>query len=450
MYRDTIISNISLDTTAAESPSFTNILFVTANAYFEDRLMAFSDIDVVKAMLPTDSNAYKGLRLALSQRNGAPQPIYLGRRKVDEVVLEPSTDRLGKITQYSLTVKSTEKDLTVTHTSTTSETAENIVEALKNKIDNSDLTVAAADGKLTISESSSKKLVVCDVKNMTESFTTSETAADLLAAIMEENDSDWYVMSCEDHTETFVMAMAAEIEATGSSNTPKIYAVSSADAETITPLVDPADDLFGKLQELGYIRTYPFWSHNADSVFAELAPIATNAIYQPGVTTYKFMQLSGVGNAADPVTGKDLRSARLGYIADRNASWQSRERGVDFAHGGKVAGGEWLDVIIARDWMNDRIESRLLTLLLNQVGGKIPFTPEGKQKVANVIDGVLQESVNLGILSGYIPTTIPEITAFEDQAHRILDQVKFTGFLAGAIHFINVSGKLTYKDDLIN
>ena len=450
MYRDTVISNISLATTAAESPSFTNILFVTANAYFEDRLMAFSSLDEVSDLLPTDGNAYKGLRLAFSQRNGAPQPIYLGRRKVDSVILEPKVARVGKITKYELTVKSDEKDLTVSHTSTTQETAENIVEALKNKIDNSDITATAADGKLTLAVSTSNKLVVCDVSNMTEEFTTSETAADLLAAIMEENDSDWYVMSCEDHSEAFVMAMAAEIEATGSSNTPKIYGLSSADAQTITPLTDPADDLFGKLQELGYIRTYPFWSANSDSVFPELAPLATNAIYQPGVTTYKFMQLTGVGNAADPVTGKDLRTARLGYIADRNASWQSRERGVDFVHGGKVAGGEWLDVIIARDWMNDRIESRLLTLLLNQVGGKIPFTPEGKQKVINVIDGVLQESVNLGILSGYIGTTIPEITSFEDQAHRILDQVKFTGFLAGAIHFINVSGKLTYKDELIN
>lgn len=450
MYRDTIISNISLATTAAESPSFTNILFVTANAYFEDRLMAFSSLDEVKDILPTDSNAYKGLRLAFSQRNGAPQPIYLGRRKADVVILSPDADRVGKITEYKLTVTSDEKSTTVSHTSTTQETAENIVEALKNKIDNTDITITSAAGGLSLATSTSEKLVVTAVVKMTQEFTTSETAADLLAAIMEENDSDWYVMSCEDHTEAFVMAMAAEIEATGSSNTPKIYAVSSADAETITPLVDPADDLFGKLQELGYVRTYPFWSANSDSVFPELAPIATNAIYQPGVTTYKFMQLTGVGNAADPVTGKDLRTARLGYIADRNASWQSRERGVDFVHGGKVAGGEWLDIIIARDWMNDRIESRLLTLLLNQVGGKIPFTPEGKQKVINVIDGVLQESVNLGILSGYIGTTIPEITSFEDQAHRILDQVKFTGFLAGAIHFINVSGKLTYKDELIN
>ena len=453
-YRDSVISNISLATTAAESPSFTNILFVASHAYYENRITAFSSFDEVRELIPSGSNAYNALRLAFSQPNGAPQPIFLGRRQVDDVTLTPSADRIGRITQYNVTVTSTEGAVTATYTSTTADDAEAIVNALDAAITQTDITATVsgtgADAKLVIAPTTTVIFTVTGVSNLDSSFTSTESAADLLNALLDENDDDWYALATEDHTEAFVLDMAAEIEATGGGNKPKVYAVSTQDAETITPLVSPADDLLGKLQELGYLRTFPIWSHNADTVFPEVGYLAYNAIYDAGVTTYKFMQLRGIGVSEDPVTGKPLSSAKRGYIDDRNGNYLSFERGVLFSREGKVSGGEWFDVVIARDWMNDQIEARLTTLLINQAGGKIPFTNAGKQQVINVVDSVLKLGVDLKILSGYDGTTIPENTPFADQAARILKQVKFTGFLAGAVHFIDISGTLTYEDETLN
>lgn len=107
-------------------------------------------------------------------------------------------------------------------------------------------------------------------------------------------------------------------------------------------------------------------------------------------------------------------------------------------------------VVRARDYLNDKIETALLNLLLNQPGGKIPFTDAGKAQVRTVIDNILDKAVNLGILSGYVATTIPDDISFSDQAARILQDVEWTGYLAGAIHFIVVSGKLTYEDEALS
>ncbi|MCP3682618.1 MAG: DUF3383 domain-containing protein [bacterium] len=453
-YRDSVVSNISLATTAATTASFSNILFTTTHTYFPERVRAYNSFDEVRADVPSDSTAYAGLRLAFSQPNGAPQPIYLGRREADKVTLTPDADRIGKITTCLLTVTTTEGVVNAEYTSTAGDDAEAICTALDTDLTQSDITVTVtgtgAAAVLDIVPTTTQVLTVTAVDNLSQSFTTTESAADLLTAILEEDSQNWYAFTCDDHTDTFIAEMAAEIEATGGSNTPKIYAVSSQNAEIITPLVDPADEPFGKLKELSYIRTYPIWSHNADTVFPETAFLAYNAIYDPGVTTYKFMQIAGVGAAADLVTGKDLQTAKLGYIDDRNASYLSYERGALFSHVGKVSNGEWLDVVVARDWMNAEIEARLTTLLLNQPGGKIPFTSAGRQQVTNVVDGVLKDSVDLGILSGYVPASVPEDTPFADQAARILDQVEFVGYLAGAIHFINVNGILTYADETLN
>ena len=97
--------------------------------------------------------------------------------------------------------------------------------------------------------------------------------------------------------------------------------------------------------------------------------------------------------------------------------------------------------------MNDTIEVRLLNLPLNQVGGKIPLNSSGKRQVENVIDSVLSEAVGLGILTGFTPAKCPDYTSFEDQAARILKNVKWTGFLSGAVHFIVVDGILTYATE---
>ena len=454
-YQESVQSRILLATTDSASANLGNTLFVTANAYFSERLRGYNSFQEVREddAIPTTSAAYAALRLGFSQP-GASVPIYLGRRQVDDVTYTP--DPVVDNTTYGFTIEVIE-DATQIAVSTDvfvnsggAATATSISTAIFTAIDSglpvANVTATDNTGSVSVEADAGYSMNITQVQRLTEVFTTTEDAATLFSAITEENEEDWYYFECEDHTETFVLAMAAEIQATESSNYPKIYFTSIQEANTIIPLPTPATDTMGKLVEGEFARTACGWHHEADTLFPEIGLTAYNGQFQPTAsTTWKFMtNVAGISAAADPVTLKPLSTAKQGYISDRNGNWHGFERKINFAHGGKTASGEWIDVINAKDWLNDEIETGLLNLLLAQVGGKIVFDARGKEKVKNVIDSILTRAVELNVLTGFEPTTIPDNTPPADIASRILRDVNWVGYLSGAVHFAVVNGILTY------
>ena len=77
--------------------------------------------------------------------------------------------------------------------------------------------------------------------------------------------------------------------------------------------------------------------------------------------------------------------------------------------------------------------------------GRVTNTQDGALKVKNAVNGVLKNAVDLGILEGFVPCTVPTEISFSDKASRILRDVNWTGYLAGSIHFVIVNGILTYS-----
>jgi hypothetical protein len=409
-----------------------------------------ADTDIV-----VGSDTYNAVRLAMSQ-NPAPERVYVGRQKADNLTVTPSI--VGALLEYGLTVTVTETATTTAVTtvssivSDASPTADEIATAIFTDIDtggtNAIANVTAVDntGSVTITPDAGFTIQLKAVVRLVDTYSTTETASQLLAAVQEE-ENDWYFMCASDHTEAFQLAMAASIEATGSGDFPKMYFTSTSDEDSIVALPDPAIEIIGKLKEFGYDRTVCDWHHDADTVFPEMGDVGYNGVFQAGSTTWKFMQVNGVTAAADPITGKRLSTGKQGFIEDRNGNWMGVERGINFYKEGTTVGGEWIDIIRATDWLNDEIEVVLLNLLLNQKGGKIPFTSAGLQQIKGTIDRVLDRAVGLGILEGYLPTTIPAVgdIPFADKVARILENVKWTGYLAGAVHTIIVDGNLTYS-----
>ena len=192
------------------------------------------------------------------------------------------------------------------------------------------------------------------------------------------------------------------------------------------------------------------WHDKADTNFVEVAPTAYNGKYTPGSTTYKFIpQVGGVTTALDPATGKELSKTKVGYILDRNASIYATERGIVFYHGGKTSSGEWIDTVTGRDYLVDQQETVLLNYFTNLTGSKSAFTASDRATIAGLIDGTLSNAVGYGFLNGYVPTSMPASVSFSDQASRILRNVKWTGYIAGAVHFALVDGILTYTDAVL-
>lgn len=454
-YKKAVVANITRNTTSVEGATFNFPLFAATHKYFKEVVRAYSSFESVKAdtSIPKDSNLYNALRLAFSQ-SPAPEIVYAAKRKADDITIIPIAPVLENkgygftVTAYEVPSGTVVGSATVVHavgdaTPTAAEIVADWITDLGALITANAITTSGTD-TLTITPAVGYDFTVTDFVNTTVEYTTSQTAAQLLTAIQEE-DNDWYFMCAEDHTEAFQLAMAAEIEATGSGDYPKMYFTSTDDANTRKALPDPADDVIGKLKALGYDRTVCDWHHLADTVFPEMGLVGANGVYQPGSITWKFTQINGVVPAADPVTGNKLTDPQKGWIDDRNGGYMAEEKKVNFYHEGKTVGGEWIDTVRGSDWLRNQHEVELLNLLLNQRGGKISF--RNPNKVLNTIDTVNQRAVDIGFLSGYTPATVPDYLtlSFADKASRILKDVNWTGYIEGAVHNIVTNGNLTYQ-----
>lgn len=454
-YQESVQSKIARLTNTVQGADLGTTMFITANNYTKFRALSFGSIQEVREnpAILKDSNAYTGLLKAFTA--GASR-VLLGRRLVDSAFYAPDVDRIGKVTVYNLTVSVADETFKAEYTSNTGDEALDIVSQLAGQITSAAIGVDAspfgtgADATLQLTDIGTDVHVVSDSSNLTAEYTSTETAAECIAAILEQEEENFYFVTAEDHTEAFTLEMAAEIEATDNSNYPKQYHTSVQEAAVITPPSDPAVDTLAKLKALGYTRTLGQWNDKADTEFPEVFVTAYRGQYTPGTTNWKFTLPKGIAAAADPTTGKRLGTGKQGYIDDRNANWFGVERGTNFFREGKMASGEWVDVIRTVDYINDLIEVRLLNLQINKsVNGKISFTKSDKLVVANVVDGVLKQCVDLKILTGYIPTVVPDQVPFEDQANRILRNINWTGFLAGAVNTLLVNGVLTYEDETL-
>ena len=140
---------------------------------------------------------------------------------------------------------------------------------------------------------------------------------------------------------------------------------------------------------------------------------------------------------------------------DNNSNFTSRNAGRNVTRNGVTRGGEWIDVIRGRDWLENDMQLRLFNLLL--MNPKIPFTDPGIALVQNEMIASLKSATERGIVAvdeydedgilipGFV-TSVPlsaSITATQ-KASRILSDCTFHARLAGAIHAVRVDGTLTY------
>ena len=123
---------------------------------------------------------------------------------------------------------------------------------------------------------------------------------------------------------------------------------------------------------------------------------------------------------------------------------------------GKVVGDEWADIIRFRDWQKNDMQVRVVNLFI--VNPKIPYTDSGIGLVQNQMLASLKAGQDRGgiaedefdedgnTIPGY-QTSVPLAATISasDKASRRLTGCKFKARLAGAIHFAELTGSLTYE-----
>ena len=211
-----------------------------------------------------------------------------------------------------------------------------------------------------------------------------------------------------------------------------------------------------------YLRSYPVYPKVTPDQPDEEVPLenkygmaiamAAKAMnYHAGEETWALKPLSAV-------TPSKLNSTFIKKLEGANISYVLTVASKNITQGGKTSGGEWIDVIRFRDWLQNDMQVRVVNLLITYKG-KVPYTDGGIALVQNQMIASLKDGQRYG---GICPTEYDEdgnenpgfvtsvplaanITATQKASRKLVD-VSFTARLAGAIHMVTIKGTLTYDN----
>ncbi len=222
------------------------------------------------------------------------------------------------------------------------------------------------------------------------------------------------------------------------------------------------DDPDNPIVEAGiYLRSFPVYPKVTMDQLDEEVPLenkygmsiamAAKAMnFHAGEETWALKQLAAV-------TPSKLNTTAIKKMEAANFSYVITVASKNITQGGKTGGGEWIDVIRFRDWLQNDMQVRVVNLLV--VNPKVPYTDPGISLVENQMLASLKEGQKWGGIApteydedgnanpGYT-TSVPlasNLTSTQ-KASRTLENCRFTARIAGAIHMVNIKGCLTYEN----
>ena len=274
------------------------------------------------------------------------------------------------------------------------------------------------------------------------SATATEDIVDSLDEIV-ESDDDWYGLCIVSRDKTKQTDVAEWTEAKR-----KVFAIASADAD-IVDTTDAGDTttIAAIIKARAYTRSFVVFSTSAATEYPDAATLGRLLPYDPGTYTMKFKTLAGI--TVDALTATQSTNARA-----KHANTYEEIGAVNILREGTTGEGEFFDVIVFIDWLQARITEGVYQPLVNNL--KIPYTEIGMAAIKGEIEKVLKIGTERGGISDYAQdsnknqiggfvVTLPayaDITT-ADKAARLLSGVKFTAWLAGAIHAVSINGVVT-------
>jgi hypothetical protein len=253
-----------------------------------------------------------------------------------------------------------------------------------------------------------------------------------LAAI-EQEDDDWYGVTILSRDELQIDRTAAWVEANG-----RLFYAQSSDADVITTATD---DVASELKDRSFNRTQLNY-HSDDSEFLDVAWLSKFLATNPdqGTTIAAEKTLAGV------TIQNELTSANIANMRAKNAGFYSSKLGIGSTSDGKVASGEWTDVILSQDWASARIKEDTVQAHLNisNQGSKYAYTDAGIQAHRGIINDVLERGVGIGhFVDGTIivEEKLRSQVSASDIQNRIL-RLTFSVEVSGAILFTRYEGVL--------
>ena len=440
---------IALRTTGIAEQSFSDLIIVGDHALSVSRVLAITGADELldMGMASTDS-LYKAASDVFSQMPHI-NKVYIGRRLVSSATITVSAAAAGAYTatigwRNATTgeVMSAEAKYTALVSDTTSQIATGLAAEITALSATVSVTTVGNVITVTGNPSGSSFSVSVGGNLTTANAASAEPLADTMAACAAEL-GNWYGVMITSRTESDVLAAADWVEANE-----KLFFTSSAQAA----ILDGASttDVASKLKQSQYFRTAIWYHGAANSEFIDGAAPGHLFTFYPGQETWALKRLAGI-------TYDALQEGKAIAAHAKNANTFEVFRNFAVTQNGKVAAGEWIDVIRFRDWLVEQIRINVVSALIN-ADGKVPYTDDGVQIIRNA----LQKALDLGVArKGIAPEEldsdgrkIPSYTitvprsadvSVNNKANRLLQDVRFTARLAGAIHVVEIKGSLAYS-----
>lgn len=438
---DDIVSvQISLQTTGVVRGDFGTPMIVAPLMTFPERVRVYTSYnsaaedDLPPALLTALSDCFSQIP--------RPRQVKVGRRAVLKAVIEVAD--VIALGTYSFKVG----DETYSYTADSSPTKTEIVTGLAAAVaaDTNEIITATVDGEtLEIAWIGSNLNSVVLVSNLKwgaiSPLGASSAVADDLNAINDE-DSSWYGLVMVERVKQTQLDAAEWTEAND-----KLFITATDESDALNPAI--TTDLISTLKNTRYFRTAVLFHTNAATEYPDAAWAGRVFTIQPGGETWALKQLASV-------TPSSLTSTQKQTVVNKGGNtFEFYQEQIALTNPGKVAAGEWIDVIRFRDWLKDTIQVNLTQMMLNR--DKIPYTDAGIQLCVNNLRKSLQEGQNVGGIApdeldannGTVPGFVISYPSSVElspsiKASRVLS-LGFTARLAGAIHVVEISGALAYE-----
>ena len=419
-----------ISTTSFDIP----LLLVTHNLW-DDRIQIYTDADeLLDAGFVAGSPAYK-MASDLFSGIKKPRQVVVGRRELTDYRL---VFTVANSTAYTISLfvntGSATYTKTFTYTSDSDATASEISAGLAALIEaDADInaSVAASDstGTLVIAPQSNGRLTVgASTSNISISSTSPETVATAIAAVEDEND-EWFFIISPSHTSVDILALSEYAAANK-----KIYFTSSQEAAIFT---SSTADIGSQLNAFQYDTTMTAAHHKADTEWPEAAALGSVCSAIPGLGHLYAKTL--VGAPIDTA----LTTTEATFAQGKKTNIYPKIGGVGWFKDGVMSSGRYFDVIHGAFWLEARLQEDIFGEIkrMSDLSKRIPYTQEGVEQIKNVMMKRLEEAVRNGFLASYeiFPPLVDDIST-NDKANRFLPDIPFEAVLAGGIYTVKING----------
>lgn len=443
---DDIVSvQIALQTAGVSRGNFGTPMIVAPLMTFPERVRVYTSYNAA-----SEDDLPPSLLTALSDCFGQiprPRQVKVGRREVLKAQI--TVGDLIPLGVYSFKVDDRTYSYTADGTPTVSEIVSGLVAAVTN--DTAEIITATAVGGLGTETSfeiawiglsrGSVELLTNLQWGTISPLAASSAVADDLNAILDE-DSAWYGLVLTERVKQAQLDAAAWTEAND-----RLFITATNEADVLNPAL--TTDLISVLKNTRYFRTAVLYHTNAATEYPDAAWAGRVFTIQPGAETWALKSLASV-------TPSPLTSTQKQTVVNKGGNaFEFYQAQIALTNPGKVAAGEWIDVIRFRDWLKDTIQVNMVQMMINR--DKVPYTDAGIQLCVNNLRKSLQEGQNVG---GIAPdeldannNTVPGFVITYPRSVELAPSIKasrtlslgFTARLAGAIHVVEITGALAYE-----